>query len=133
MVTSIIVAVIFLGAIVACFIPIIRSVQNENKFKKVLLNDIPYADVSKGEPFPGALFVGALLVYIYGNSADADQGMKYAFSKSFHGEWGTYCRAAEGLHSALNGDLLVEQLVASLKKAKAESSLVSLILRFTLN
>lgn len=127
MVTSIIVAVIFLGAIVACFIPIIRSVQNERKYKSVLLNDIPYSEVSKSEPFPGALFVSSLLVYIYGTSADADQGMRYTFSKSFRGEWGTYCRAAEGLHTALNGDLLVERLVSALKKSKADPKLVSMI------
>lgn len=127
MVTSIIVAVIFIGAIVACFIPIIRSVLNERKYRKVLMQDIPYAAVSKSEPFPGALFLSALMVYIYGTSNDADRGMRAIFRRYFHVEWGTYCRAAEQLHSALNGDLLVERLASTLKRSKADANLISLV------
>lgn len=129
MVISIVVAVIFIAAVVFSVIPIVKSVLSERKYRAVLAMDEPYDTISSMEPFPGALYLCALLVYIYGSANDAEREMRTTFRKSFHTDWGTYCRAAESLHSSLNGDLLVESLAALLKRSASNVTLLSMIFK----
>src|SRR5574344_527928 len=138
---TILIAIVFVLALAFCIRRIVTSIFVEAKYRAVLSQNASYTTIT-GEPFPGALYVCALLVYIYQNAYDAEHEMRFSFQKAngaaetlfsanksvaSHADWGPYCRAAESLHSSLNGDLLVESLAAVLSKNQIDSRLLSLI------
>lgn len=123
---SILISILALAALGLCIYKIVTSIFLEAKYKAVLSQNISYSSV-KGEPFQGSLFLSALLVYIYQNAYDAEHEMRFTFKSIFKADYGPYCRAAESLHTSLNGDLLVESLAAVLSKSSYDKDLLSLI------
>ena len=120
-VLTVFVALVFLAALFFCIRRIVLSIFAESKYRAVLSQNSPYSSINN-EPFCGSLFLCALLVYIYQNAYDAERGMRYSFGKLYRADWGTACRAAESLHSALNGDLLVESLASALSHEPAKEN-----------
>lgn len=125
-VLTVFVALVFLAALFFCIRRIVLSIFAESKYRAVLSQNSPYSSINN-EPFCGSLFLCALLVYIYQNAYDAERGMRYSFGKLYRADWGTACRAAESLHSALNGDLLVESLASALSHGSLDEKLLALI------
>lgn len=120
LIVTILVSAIFVLSLAFCLVRIVLSIFAESKYKAVLSQNAPYSTVT-GEPFTGALYLCALLVYIYGSAYDAEHEMKYSFRKVMgRCDWGPYCRAAESLHSSLNGDLLVESFASMVSKNKLD-------------
>lgn len=123
---SVIISIFALMALGVCIFKIVSSIFLEAKYKEVLSQNSSYS-IIKGEPFQGSLFVSALLVYIYQNAYDAEHEMRFTFKNIFRADWGPYCRAAESLHTSLNGDLLIESLASILSKSSCDRELISLI------
>ncbi|MCI1207955.1 MAG: J domain-containing protein [Treponema sp.] len=61
-----------------------------------------------GEPFPGALYTCAIVVYCAGDVRSAESRMRTVFTYKKPAEFGVYCRAAAA--SELNIDLISECL-----------------------
>lgn len=126
LIVTILISFLCLVTLGFCVARIFSSIVAESKYRAVLSQNAPYASIS-GEPFTGSLYLCALLVYIYGSAYDAEHEMRYSFRKRFHADWGTYCRAAESLHTSLNGDLLVECLAALLSKNAFDRELLEAV------
>lgn len=121
---TIVITLICLFVLFYCVMRIASSIFLEAKYRAALVGS---HSENVGEPFRGALYVSALLVYIYQSAYDAEHGMRWTFKKIFRTDWGPYCRAAESLHSALNGDLLVESLAAVLSRAPLDTEILTLV------
>src|SRR5574344_549525 len=129
---TILISIVFVLSLAFCIKRIVASIFMEAKYHTVLSQNAPYSTIT-GEPFPGALYLSALLVYIYQNAYDAEHEIRFSFQKHSaktayaRVDWGPYCRAAESLHSSLNGDLLIESLASVLSKNEIDSKLLSLV------
>jgi hypothetical protein len=146
-IVSLVITIIFVLILCFCLVRIFISIFAESKYRAVLSQNAPYNTI-KDEPFAGSLYLCALLVYVYGSAYDADHEMRYTFNKSAfaknrfgvkrgvaaavesvsgRADWGPYCRAAESLHSVLNGDILIESLASVLSKNKLDTNLLTLV------
>jgi hypothetical protein len=125
---SICVIIVFVASLGFCIARIVMSIFAEARYRAVLSQNASYATITD-EPFPGALYLCALLVYIYQTAYDAEHEMRSSFKQVCRADWGPYCRAAESLHTALNGDLLVESLASVLSKKKLTPTMLSLVFK----
>src|SRR5574344_3131198 len=78
---TILIAIVFVLALAFCIRRIVTSIFVEAKYRAVLSQNASYTTIT-GEPFPGALYVCALLVYIYQNAYDAEHEMRFSFQKA---------------------------------------------------
>ena len=101
---------------------IFKSLRSERNLRKIFSESSSGINVS-GEPFPGAVYLAGLLVFISGSQEYAQQELKKSFSREYPADWTVFCRIAWERRSELNPDFLVECLGNSMKKKHLEESL----------
>jgi hypothetical protein len=92
---------------------IINRIGNEREWSKAVEQGVTSG--VRGEPFPGALYICALIVNCLGNSGESARFVKNTFGTKYHADWHSLCRAASGAGN-LNSDLLVECLAHIMRK-----------------
>lgn len=93
---------------------ICKRFNEEKRYKNAVENTVP--SPIEGEPFCGALYLCAAVVYCVGDVTLAVRQMKSVFGSEYDTDWNVLCRAASSA-KGLNGDLVTECLASAIKKA----------------
>ena len=96
---------------------ILKRISDETGWKKAL--EQGSASIVPGEPFPGSLYICALVVCSLGDYREAARLMKNTFSAQYHVDWNSFCRVACQAQP-LNSDLLIECLANIIGKNETE-------------
>lgn len=107
-----------IGFVTGFFIDVMLLTKRQ---EKNITNSIdnPTNQVNESEPFPGALFVCALVTETIKNPKIASTHIKSIFPEYKDNDWESLCRAAVKADS-INSDFITECLAAKLKKISNE-------------
>ena len=116
----------FIAAVAFFIKAILKSIGNEKKLKKLLLEPKGVCNIPK-EPFEGSLYFCAIVTSNFDLAILAEKQIRNTLENYPLFDWGIFCRTAEACRKKLNIHLLVECFANILKRNNAPQDLLKKI------